>query len=147
MQITFLIGNGFDVGLGMKSKFSDYFPIYVKESHNKEEHIKKLSEAIKADKDTWAYFEKQKGEYTSQFNETTQQDYINQFKDFERSFVDYLIDEENKLSYEDKEKISTTFTKALTDFYKGQNLQAGSKNVLMDRFQVRRTEVIRIMRC
>ena len=29
MNITFLIGNGFDIGLGMLSRFTDYFPVYL----------------------------------------------------------------------------------------------------------------------
>ena len=28
VKITFLIGNGFDVGVGMNSRFKDFFPIY-----------------------------------------------------------------------------------------------------------------------
>ena len=138
MNITFLIGNGFDVGLGMKSKFSDYFPLYIKASENKSEEIKMLSQEIKYDEDTWAYFEKQKGEYTSKFDLKTQQKYINQFKDFESSFIDYLIEEEKQLSYSNNEKICTTFIKGLTDFYKGQNFQAGSRKVLTDIFQARK---------
>lgn len=36
MNITFLIGNGFDVGMGMKSRFSDFFPKYCADSIDKE---------------------------------------------------------------------------------------------------------------
>ena len=56
MNITFLIGNGFDVGMGMESKFKDFFPIYEAKSLNKEDRIKKLSQEIGNDYDTWADF-------------------------------------------------------------------------------------------
>ena len=51
MNITFLIGNGFDVGLGMKSRFKDFFPIYKEKSQNKEPRIKYLSDSIEGNYD------------------------------------------------------------------------------------------------
>lgn len=67
MNITFMIGNGFDVGIGLKSKFKDFFPIYKILSEDKDEQIKKFSEDINKDIDTWADFEKELGVYTTQF--------------------------------------------------------------------------------
>ena len=32
MNITFMMGNGFDVGLGFSPKFADFFPTYVMDS-------------------------------------------------------------------------------------------------------------------
>lgn len=42
MNITFFIGNGFDVGMGLHSKFSDYFPRYIEESANKNKIIRRF---------------------------------------------------------------------------------------------------------
>ena len=67
MKITFLIGNGFDVGLGLKSKFKDFFPTYVKWSEHKSAKIKQLSLKIGEDFETWADFELQMGQYTNEF--------------------------------------------------------------------------------
>lgn len=58
MNITFLIGNGFDVGMGLKSKFSDYFPIYIEESKEKDNSIKALADDIEINRAEWSYFEK-----------------------------------------------------------------------------------------
>ena len=52
MNITFMIGNGFDVGLGLPSKFKDFFPTYVEDSKNKPPEIKQLSERIHANHKT-----------------------------------------------------------------------------------------------
>ena len=57
MNITFMIGNGFDVGLGLPSKFKDFFPTYVEDSKNKPPEIKQLSERIHANYKTWADFD------------------------------------------------------------------------------------------
>ena len=82
MNITFMIGNGFDLGLGMKSSFKDFFAEYHKNSANKDESIKQLSEHISADEDTWSYFEKQLGEYTVEFDCDTVKNLYAQIKDF-----------------------------------------------------------------
>ena len=52
MNITLLIGNGFNIGVGMKSKFKDFFPIYKDKFVKKPVHIKQLSENIKGNYDT-----------------------------------------------------------------------------------------------
>ena len=63
MIITFMIGNGFDVGLGMRSRFKDFFPVYLANSVSKEDDIKQLSEKIGDHYDTWADFELQMGRW------------------------------------------------------------------------------------
>ena len=67
LNITFLIGNGFDIGMGMKSRFKDFFPIYELLSKNKEPEIKQLSDEIDGNHETWADFEAKLGEYTLKF--------------------------------------------------------------------------------
>lgn len=130
MNITFLIGNGFDVGLGMKSRFKDFFPIYLKESQNKEQRIKQLSDNITESYDTWADFEKKLGEYTLKFTPETQQDFIDQVKDFEIGFIAYLKEQESKLSFEQSDKIAHIMTEALTKFYSPDNLAIESSSAV-----------------
>ena len=36
MNITFLIGNGFDIKLGLKTRYTDFYPIYINSNKNKE---------------------------------------------------------------------------------------------------------------
>ena len=68
MNITFLIGNGFDVGMGMHSKFSDYFPIYIEDSKDKVKSLKDFADEIAEDEEKWSVFEKQLGVYTNKFS-------------------------------------------------------------------------------
>jgi len=126
LNITFLIGNGFDVGIGMKSKFKDFFPIYQKTSENKPYRIKQLSDEIGKDYDnnyrTWADFERKLGEYTLEFDEKTKQNFIDQIKDFESEFIDYLKWQEAILSFKSTERISAIMVKGLTQYYSSENL-------------------------
>lgn len=39
--VTFLIGNGFDIGLGLRTQYKDFLPLYL-ESENDSPVIKKL---------------------------------------------------------------------------------------------------------
>ena len=116
MNITFLIGNGFDVGVGMKSKFKDFFPIYKEKSKSKEKRIKQLSDEIEGNYETWADFEKALGEYTAKFTPETKQDFIDQIKDFQSEFIAYL-QSESELIECDSESIGKQMAFSLDHFY------------------------------
>lgn len=126
MNITFLIGNGFDVGMGMKSRFSDFFPKYCADSVDKEESLRGLSKDIEEHQDDWSYFELQIGQYTNNFTPQNKQVFLNQFRDFELSFIDYLKDEEALLSFSETKKIADVMISGLTKYYNTENLQVGS---------------------
>ena len=126
MNITFLIGNGFDVGVGIKSRFKDFFPIYKNKSQNKDDRIKQLSDNIESDYDTWADFEKALGEYTKEFDLESKQNFIDQIKDFEAEFVEYLKWQESVLSFKNSDKISQTMIDGLTKYYSVDNLAVDS---------------------
>lgn len=133
MNITFLIGNGFDLGLGVRSKFRNFFPEYVKKSKNKKDDIKQLSEQIGSDYDTWSDFEIQMGRYTANFDKDNKHLYTKQFRDFQTEFVNYLKGEEEKLSFDESEKIAQMMINALTNFYSRLNLKDGSYNTINNR--------------
>ena len=87
MNITFMIGNGFDVGLGLPSKYIDFFQTYVQDSKNKPPEIKQLSERIHANHKTWADFETQMGQYTHEVGAPNKHQYPLQLRDFETAFI------------------------------------------------------------
>ena len=140
MKITFLIGNGFDVGLGLKSKFKDFFPTYVKWSEHKHEKIKQLSLKIGEDFETWADFELQMGQYTTEFEPSEMRIIVDQFRDFETEFMRYLEREQNKLSFEDKNAICQMVVSGLKNFYKIENLQPESSAAITNLLTKRRGE-------
>lgn len=121
MNITFLIGNGLDVGLGMKSRFKDFFPIYKEKSAKKPKKIRQLSEEIDADYETWADFETALGEYTMKFNAETKQDFLDQVKDFQNEFIEHLQIQEEGLDY-NKQDLAGFMINALMEYYSSENL-------------------------
>lgn len=130
MNITFLIGNGFDVGIGMSSRFKDFFPIYQFISKDKALEIRKLSEEIKSDLATWADFELAIGMYTLKFDKNNKQEFLDQIKDFELEFIEYLKEQEKHISYNNKTKISSVIIKALTMYFSPDNLAVESSKMI-----------------
>lgn len=122
MKVTFLIGNGFDIGMGMRSKFSDYFPIYISQSKNKKTSLKGLADHISQNEDNWSYFERQLGRYTDEFLLETKKVFVDQVKDFEKGFMEYLKGQEKKLSFENNQNIAHKMIDALLTYYSDNNL-------------------------
>lgn len=140
MNITFLIGNGFDVGLGLKSKFTEFFPEYVKNSTNKDANIKMLSEKIGPNYKTWADFEIQMGKYTGDFDPKDSKIILEQFRDFETDFMEYLKREEGHLTFENADAISKQMISALQNFYSTDVLSNGSTDAIKQALYDRRNE-------
>ena len=130
MKITFLIGNGFDLGIGMKSSYKDFYPFYIEKSAKKEEKIKMLSKEISSDYKTWADFELALGKYVSKFTKETAQNLIDQIKDFEKEFMHYLSLQENSLIFDQNKDLSEHMLKALREYYKGDNLPIISMRII-----------------
>lgn len=69
MVITLLIGNGFDIAQGAKTRYKDFYEFYRNCSPINDIE-KKMIDEISGDKvDTWADLEKRLGEFTAECNE------------------------------------------------------------------------------
>ena len=74
MKISVLLGNGFDVSLGIKSSYGDFYKWYY-DKPSDIKHIQDFRNAIKEDilrdipddEKTWADFELGLGKYTENF--------------------------------------------------------------------------------
>lgn len=124
MEITFLIGNGFDIGLGMRTQYSQFIPRYIKNGKNKSTVLKDFSEQLGKNIDKWSYFEKQIGEYTVEFSQDNKYDLLDQIEDFEKEFIAYLLEEESKLEFNDSDKIGQFFRERILKFYETLHLES-----------------------
>lgn len=91
MDITFLIGNGFDLRLGLKSSYIDVYKKYVKtESPN--ENIYNFKKHLKSHEQenykTWSDFEISMGEHSINFEK--EKDFVDCVRDFKRYIGAYL---------------------------------------------------------
>lgn len=131
MQITFLIGNGFDIGLGMKSRFSDFFPVYIQQAEGKEKTLKDFAKEIDEHCEEWSYFEEQLGKYSSKFTMDNKDVMREQVTDFSVQFTQYLSEEEEKLNFDD-DKINSIMAKALVNFYSLDKLAKGAHEAVTE---------------
>lgn len=67
MNVLFILGNGFDINLGLKTRYQDFYDFYSK-SHNDNDAVLRLKKHIGKNTDGyWSDLELALGKYTSEF--------------------------------------------------------------------------------
>lgn len=100
MNIVYIIGNGFDVSLGMKTRYTDFYDDYCQsKEEDKNEDVVKLKQTIEAGKEDWKDLELQLGKYTKQVSTSEKMQQICLALD--DALREYLIKEQEKTSSED----------------------------------------------
>lgn len=106
MNITFMIGNGFDLNLGLKTKFTDFYDTYFKSEldRNVPDSVKNFIQLVLNDKekfgnlDKWSDFEKAFAENV----QGTVEEVGEILGDFTIQFEEYLRKEDEKCDYSDE---------------------------------------------
>lgn len=122
MQITFLIGNGFDIGIGLKTRYEDFYEKYcsVIESDNDNiRNFKKMLQRRELEHEIidWADFEIAFGNHSEDFKIEEKELYIERFEDFVSNFNTYLENEETAVEYTDEKAIAQKMETAITTCY------------------------------
>jgi hypothetical protein len=96
MRTFFILGNGFDINLGLNTRYLDFYRHYSKiKNHN--EFIIKLKEDISSGIDNWSDLELAFGKYTSQLNNRDEFDQV--YDDIVENLCDYLNNEVKTLEF------------------------------------------------
>lgn len=128
MNILFLIGNGFDLNIGLNTRFQNALSYYLKKSNNNP-RTQKFKKDIDKNFEKWSDFENQMGIYTKEFTPKNVDDYCFCIRDFRESLVEHLKNEELRINYDtQKEAIVSVFRKSIINFY--ENLVPASLNAL-----------------
>lgn len=136
MNITFLIGNGFDLNLGLKTKYSDFLAYYTHEDRKKSKLIENFSKNILQDKPLWSSAEIAFGEYTTSFDgiNKTVEDYCDCHEDFCNNLAKYLIKEQTYVNLIHPD-YGSVFISAISNLTKGfRDEPISSINDSMDMF-------------
>lgn len=117
--ITFLIGNGFDKNLGLKTLYKEFLEYYLSGKDDQSELIQKFMQDIDTDKEFWANAESAFGEYTNNFNgDNAAVDFCDCHDHFCEQLAIYLENEEKKLILDKEDSnIAKSFAKAISSFY------------------------------
>ncbi len=82
MNIVFLIGNGFDLNLGLRTRFTDFYDYYGKmRADDKRQHIQTFLDKIKSSGEDWSDFETSFGKYAQYFSRENYEDYLEVWAD------------------------------------------------------------------
>lgn len=115
MNITFILGNGFDISFGLKSSYKSFYKWYLKQP-SETDNIAQFKETIKNDDaDTWADFEKGLGEYSRQFLLDDIENFYECYQDAHYKLMEYLGTQEQNITV-DERKLNI-FSESLLNFY------------------------------
>ena len=134
MNITFLIGNGFDINLGLKTRYTDFYPFYLKKDH---EDI--LSKAILDNYDNWADLELALGQHLHNLVPEQIEAFLDSKGLLEDDLVEYLKNQEKRIGAL-VVKAYAEFLKRLAGFY--MEFSAKERNAFLE-WQKRVPSVIR----
>lgn len=116
MNITFLIGNGFDIRMGIESAYKKVEAHYVA-LEKTDERLKAFQKSMAENGEYWSNFESAIGQYTKEFNDHEQENFQFCLDDFTEELIQYLTTEEAKIDYElCKEEIMNEFIRSLSNF-------------------------------
>ena len=123
-MVTFLIGNGFDKQVGLKTGYTDFYKVYTEVRNDDSKNIRRFKrEILKSEAhnwSNWADFELQMGRHTSSFDgDTPIEDFIECFSDFVVHFNRYLMEECTRVNWSDNDivNMSEQFRTSIIKFY------------------------------
>ena len=124
MNITFILGNGFDIGLGLKTGYEDFYESYSKLNVSDSGNIIRFkgelsSRNLNYSKKIidWSDFEKAFGQYSEKFDLDAKAEYIECFEDFVTKFNEYLDCEEKRATFSNTDLIAKTMLSAVTEYF------------------------------
>lgn len=111
MKITFLIGNGFDLQLGLRTSYPDFLSWYVA-IPSSDIDILTFRQKLKDEESNSLWWSDAEIAMGNMFGEYTSAD-IDKFykciRDFKQQLAEYLRQEQSKCNYDDKDKIAKGF--------------------------------------
>lgn len=124
MNITFLLGNGFDIGLGLETGYESFYDEYSQIQETDNENIDSFKTMLKNRNSDdqkkiidWADFEKAFGQHSSDFTIKEKNYYIERFEDFVSNFNIYLENEEKRIDFSNTDLIAKTMNTAVTTYF------------------------------
>ncbi len=97
MNITFLVGNGFDLAAGIETKYEDFYKWYCSEQNSKDDDdiIKNFKEDIKKrQNEIWSDFEIGLGDYTKEFTLNESKSFIKCYEDAHSKMSEFILESE-----------------------------------------------------
>lgn len=101
MKILYIIGNGFDINLGLNTRFTDFYKYYLDVESNSDK-VKLLKKEIDKNIENWSDLEVAFGQFTKQLSTTEEFDEV--FEDILTHLSNFILLEDEKIQIEDTSK-------------------------------------------
>jgi hypothetical protein len=112
----FILGNGFDLNLNLKTSYQDVIKAYRKKkltTKNLQQFQKDLWDDIR----NWSNFESRFGKHSEDFNIDNREDYFERRSSFEKILKEHFKNQEKRIDYKrNKDKIQKSFKTSLVDY-------------------------------
>lgn len=137
MNITFFIGNGFDINRKLSTSYIDFYS-YAKSNSLLMNNT--IFNEIKKEVKLWSDFELQLGAETTKIqNENEAEAFMDDFEDLHSEFLDYLEDESKKYK-PTKEQVNLSFKNTMRAFY--SDIDEGNEKIIETKIFNNRNEGI-----
>ena len=94
MNTTFMIGNGFDLNLGLKSSYSDFYKYYTAQNIND-----MIAKSINSNYTLWSDLELGLGEFTNIIKPNETDAFLDSKRNLELHLINYLKQEEKRITF------------------------------------------------
>lgn len=125
MQITFLVGNGFDISVGIDSSYSSFYQWYLKQpsaNNNIATFKQEIRKDIENGGENWSDFELGLGKYTEKFTLETADQFIECYEDARENIIKYISIERSKVNVDElSEGDIEKFKQGFVQFYQDMN--------------------------
>lgn len=111
MNITFFIGNGFDINLGLKTRYSDFYPYF--NEHAKKDNV--IKQWINEDEKPWSDLEEKLGQNLEKLKLNEIGKFYDDKSELDLLLLEYLEQEQNKLILLDDETIRKEFIRSVNN--------------------------------
>ncbi|MBE5945139.1 MAG: hypothetical protein E7258_09540, partial [Lachnospiraceae bacterium] len=122
MNITFIIGNGFDINIGLRTTYSAFLKEYKQNNTKDTDLIKWFKEDVLADEELWSSAEVAFGKTTERFGKEkySAEEFYQCYEDFCTNLTMYLKSQEKRIDDAKIRKLATTsFLSAITNWLGG----------------------------
>lgn len=131
MDITFLLGNGFDMGLNLKSGYLDFYPYFVKRARPDNCLRRALEDDWHRKMENWSDLELALGKYTEKLTAEKMDQFVRDKRELDELLREYLVSEQKKVEFSD-EQMHRIAMRALERIRHGNNEEETSviQNIL-----------------
>lgn len=97
MEIVYMLGNGFDLNLGLKTSYKSFYEYYIK-TGSKNEIINKFKNELNKNLDLWSDLEEALGVYSLNFIAKDKDKFIDLLEDIQDHLAIYISEQNLKLN-------------------------------------------------